>query len=394
MKVDSIGHDFEKKCGVCQEEIHSLIARFHEVPIFLGCASRPKSDDRFLSYEIHQCQRCGLITTNADLSNESYDELHSEAIGDIWERHHNRFADFVCQRIHDDISANTFLEIGPSSNPITKAVGQGSKEVLYLDMLKEVPFELKLHEKYIRGQFPKEAPDKKFHVIIASHVFEHAGDPERFMEGVLDRLEENGDFLISIPNFRHWITHKFWNAITPEHNTYFVEDHLRFLAANAGFRVEVEYFENHSLFACFNKNESVEQIAVGGHLEEDRKMILDWIGFLKDSISIAEQKLTELLSQRNPDAILIAGASHLSQYPILMSPLLKEKVTAVIDNSDFKQGKRLYGTSVVVTKFDAVADAKQPVVIIFSSPYQEEMRDQVLALNPEASIIMSSKDNK
>ena len=100
-----------------------------------------------------------------------------------------------------------------------------------------------------------------------------------------------------------------------------------------------------------------------------------------------ENELQTVLEQEDPETVLIAGASHLSQYPILMSAQIREHVEFVIDNSDHKANKCLYGTNFTCKKFESIQGFQKPLAIVFSSPYQNEMNEQILNLSSNALIL-------
>ncbi len=366
---------------------HQQVISFDDVPVFLGCSTKKRDEDIFVSYKALQCIRCGLITTDANLDELSYAELHSEAIGGIWLRHHDTFAAFCMRKMAYLLKQPSVLEIGPSSNPIVRRIQCEFDSVCYCDMLTELPFALIHNEVYVQARFPEHMDSNRFEIIIASHVFEHADNLNKFLKGALDRLEKNGSVLISIPNFQYWIENKYWNAITPEHNNYPMEEHLRYLAQLCRVEIEIEYFENHSVFAHFKKTEWTDRPFIIFNPSAAEKILLQWVESLQHSIELAENALISAAQKHHFDAVLLAGASHLSQYPILMSHQITQRVTNVIDNSDYKNGKRLYGTKVIVKEFEIIADYIQPAVVIFASPYQNEMSKQVKALNPRAIVL-------
>ena len=77
----------------------------------------------------------------------------------------------------------------------------------------------------------------------------------------------------------------------------------------------------------------------------------------------------------------------MSQYFLLLNPKLEKKVVGVLDNSNIKRGKRLYGTSSYACDFNILAKTKKPTVFLLPSPYAEEMKKQILSINPLSEII-------
>ena len=382
MKVEirALKRTERRGCPLCGNGMPTVVASISDAPFFLGCTTNPKEKDRFASFNVFECQACFLIFTDARLDETAYEELHSEAIGGVWERHHNKFAEFCCKGFGEPIE---ILEIGCSSNPIAKRITSPIKRVAYCDMLPTAPFTLSKNEEYVSAKFPFGKDFGKFDLILASHVFEHSDDMRSFFSSAISLLKPNGKLAISIPNFEEWLKQKYWNAITAEHTIYPFRDHMLRLAMINEAAMETERFESHSLFFCFGKSSG--KASEGGFgMHPNQELVASWCNSIMSSV----QKIEAAISGIGPGKpIFITGASHLSQYPILMSEKIRKCITNVIDNSAWKENKRLYGTGITCKRFEYIKEFGKPAVILMPSPYKEEMRKQILALNPEAEII-------
>jgi hypothetical protein len=62
------------------------------------------------------------------------------------------------------------------------------------------------------------------------------------------------------------------------------------------------------------------------------------------------------------------------------------KINCIIDNSDLKNKKRLYGTPLMVEKLEIIAWKKKVAIVLRATIYQEEIRKQLLELNPNVEI--------
>ena len=380
MEIKIKNETINEICPFCKNEKSKLVAQIDKTPRFLGCTDRPKEEDQFIDFQLFECDKCYLIFTKIITESSDYSELHSEAVGGIWKEHHETLAKYIEEK-SSEIEVNRILEIGPSSSPLTRLMSLNNCEIVYCDMIEKLPFELKENEKYVQGEFPNEDIEGKFDIIFASHVFEHALDTEKFLQSALDLLTEEGKFIISIPNFEHWIGQKFWNGITPEHTIYPFVSHINQLAKMKDVGFEIQEFKKHSIFFTFEKSRNYSEIEIS---EFFPNLAEKWCESILDSVKEVEVQLEE--SSKNA-VVFSAGASHLSQYPILMSEKLREKIAYVIDNSDTKVDKRLYGTEIKDKKFEFIADYENPIVIVFSSPYQSEMIKQIESINSSAKII-------
>jgi len=115
-----------KACPLCKLENSTHHARIEEVPVFLGCVDSPPDEDLFVTYDVYLCRDCGMISTSAIFDEVSYQHLHSEAVGTIWNQHHDALAEFAQTFL--PVNAQ-ILEIGPSSSPISRRLESKIAEV-------------------------------------------------------------------------------------------------------------------------------------------------------------------------------------------------------------------------------------------------------------------------
>ena len=379
-------------CPLCKSENSTHHARIEEVPAFLGCVDSRIEEDQFITYDVFICRDCGMISTSAIFDEVSYQHLHSEAVGTIWNKHHEALAKFTQTFLKENAQ---LLEIGPSSSPISRRLITKPANVTYLDLLDCLPFELESHEQYFKMRFPHREMKFAVNGVIASHVFEHTYDMHEFLLSAANSIGKGESFVISIPNFEKWISNLFWNAITPEHTVYPFVEHLRWLVAEIGLSLSIENYLDHSIFAAFSKQEvqaePIESEELVRLVNKSEQILTTWTKYILSSIQKSERELERSLLHHPHDAVCIAGASHLAQYPILMSPSLRDKVDFVIDNSPSKDGKRLYGTQVFSRRFETLSDYLNPVVIVFRSSYQEEMISQIKSINSRATVITNNE---
>ena len=55
------------------------------------------------------------------------------------------------------------------------------------------------------------------------------------------------------------------------------------------------------------------------------------------------------------------------------------KVESILDNSETKQGKRLYGTNIIVHSPEILKNEKAPVLILKAGIYNQEIKTQILS---------------
>jgi SAM-dependent methyltransferase len=367
LNIDIINTEINKKCFFCDSLDSTLKLKIHDAPLVLGCTTQTVNIDKLISYNVFKCKFCGLVFTDIDLDLEAYSQIHSEAVGKIWHEHHESFSKFVNFKRNSGIR----LEIGPSNNPILR------KNTVFIDMFEKSPFNLFENENYLKGKFPNITLKKKFKTIVASHVFEHSTNPEQFLNKCKNILDDDGNIFLSIPNFEIWINEKYWNGITAEHQIYPTITQIKKICKKLNLHPIFEHFQNHSIFIRIIKGDFIDD-----NIPYDLDVI-KWAESIKSSIYAVEKTLIE----KQVEDLFIIGASHLSQYPIMISKEIKNRIKFVLDNSPNKHGKRLYGTTRVCKSFDVISDFKKPCVLLFNSPYRKEMIEQIKIINNDSTII-------
>lgn len=374
-------------CSSCRGLIPFPFGEIVESPAILGCSqSSDIKQDKFFNFWIYVCSFCGLIQTDTCFNSVGYGIVHSHALGGVWAEHRNRLLEFILEsRVKRLGKIETALEIGPSVSPILRNMSQDILHIQYIDLVDEAPFKLASNEQYEKQHFPSTQLHGKFDLIVASHVLEHAESISGFMEAIKYHLAENGIAVLSIPNFYEWLKNKYWNAITPEHLNYPFVKHIQDLCFRLGLDVEFMYFKLHSVFmrvSCLTKAKLSIKTFQGSNRENTLKMLEDWVIEINSKIAEYEKTIGDTAQE-----VILVGASHLSQYMVLISELIRSRVKIVLDNSLDKHGERLYGTELIVHPFDIVKKFQSPMVIIPYSPYSNEMIAQVLKLNASSKII-------
>lgn len=369
MKIQKQNKLVEKKCFFCITKQSYHVASILDAPMILGCTLDNKNNDSLISYNVYSCKNCKLTFTDAILDEVGYSSVHSEAVGETWSDHHQSFKKFVNSTKMDKI-----LEIGPSINPISR------NNTEFIDFFERCPFNLHESEIYHKGRFPDFHLPKKFSKIIASHVFEHAENPELFLKKCKDLLNTDGTIFISIPNFELWINNKYWNGITPEHQIYPTIEQITQLCDRLNLNVIYEKFKDHSIFFKIQFGSIQKNLTIKTKLKVE-----EWF----DSIIHSIKHIENIIIETNPDQIYLVGASHISQYPLLMSKIIEKKTKYVLDNSTSKHEKRIYGTNCICKPFDFIKNIHNPFIVIFNSPYIEEMKKQLISINKNSQIIYS-----
>lgn len=377
MKITvDIQQETTKDCILCGTPLGKPSVAVHKAPALLGCVETPPSKDIFTDYRICTCPCCSLIQTDVAPSKEQYNFVHSHAVGGIWAKHREALLAFICTHTGDAV--RRVLEIGPSVSPLAHDLK--AKIIRYFDLMESCPFELFAHETYETCFFPSQKPSGTFDLIMASHVLEHSHDLKSFLQAIQGCLATNGVAVLSIPNFRSWINNGYFNAFSREHVVYPYREQITYACSMVGLKATFDSFSTHSLFMALEHDgaEIKSPYSEATRNTDAARWALGMNRIVKhfDSLAI-----------RNEAPLILAGASHLSQYLYLMSDTIAQAAQGVVDNATDKHEKRIYGTKLKAHPFDYIKQFKSPAIIIPPSSYAQEMAQQVLTLNPKARIL-------
>ncbi|EAH5774567.1 class I SAM-dependent methyltransferase, partial [Campylobacter jejuni] len=336
--MNSIKYISRKKCVISNTELEFLSK--DTFPLFCGCVETDLKDDLICEQE-WAISKYGVIQLKNLIPLELlYKNGHnSGTIGELWEEHHKKFADFIVEN-----NPKSILEIGGGHGKLS----QNCLNLLDLNWTIVEPNSKNKYENvdYIDGFFCKEIfNNKKFDTIVHSHTFEHIYDPCKFLEEISFILANGDKMIFSLPNMQKWLRNKFPNCFNFEHTILLSECVLEFLLHKYKFKIlDKKYFKEHSIFYCICKDESInnEKATLKNQYEENKKLFLDMKEYYREKI-VELNKVLENTTKK----VYLFGAHLFSQY-LVFKGLKTNKIVNILDNDLNKQGKRLYGTSFMV----------------------------------------------
>jgi hypothetical protein len=175
---------------------------------------------------------------------------------------------------------------------------------------------------------------------------------------------------------------KYTNCINFEHTVFITEPYIEYLLSKHGFRqIDKKYFqEDHSIFYAYVKDSKVQTIELpDGLYEHNKKLYLDYVDYHKKLITDLNEKMAKI---NKDQSIYLFGAHVFAQYLIEFG-LDTSRIICLLDNDVNKQGKRLYGTNMMVESPRILKDVESPVVILKAGVYTQEISDDILSnINP------------
>jgi len=355
------------------------VAKF---PVFMGCISSPPENDLRVDMDWSISRSSGLIQLNRPLPLDVlYPESHgSGGIGALWDKHHKAFAQFVSRS-----KPKSVLEIGGAHGILAREYKSFGKVPWTIIEPNPSPVE-GCEAKFIKGFFDDNfsAPES-YDTIVHSHVFEHIYEPNQFMQHISQFMSSGQHLIFSLPNMQEMLKRKYTNCINFEHTVFLTEDYVEYLLAKHGFRiVEKEYFrEDHSIFYSTERDSSIKPTPLAPDLyARNLKIYTDYIQYHDELIADLNKRI-----QATDQPVYLFGAHVFAQY-LIVEGLNTARITSLLDNDPAKQGKRLYGTNLMVQSPKVLKEIDRPCVILKAGFYNQEIKEDILKnINPSVTFL-------
>jgi hypothetical protein len=355
----------------------------HEVknfPIFMGCVNTPKVEDFGVDMSWSISRSSGLIQLNKLIPLDVlYPESHgSGGIGALWDKHHKAFAHFL-----NRMSPSAVLEVGGAHGILAREYKQFAK--IPWTILEPNPSPVEgCDARFIKGFFnDKFSFGEDCDAVVHSHVFEHIYEPDQFMGHLAGFMTAGKHLIFSLPNLKVMLERKYTNCINFEHTVFLTEPYVEYLLAKHGFRLlNKEYFmDDHSIFYAAVRDLSVKSIALPlGLYEKNKQLYKDYVTYHEELIQDLNSKMRDATQP-----VYLFGAHVFAQY-LIESGLDASRIVSLLDNDPKKQGKRLYGTNLMVQSPSILREVKNPIVILKAGVYNQEIKADILG-NINSSVV-------
>ena len=352
-----------------------FLYKFDNFPVFMGCTNQSIEKDILVNMQWEISKGSGVIQLNPLLPLDIlYPESHGSGnIGRMWAEHHQEFSKFIQHQ-----SPNSVLEIGGAHGILSREYKK--ENPINWTILEPNPSPAKdVDATFIKGFFDdKFTFDGEIDTIIHSHVFEHVYYPDEFIGHISSFLNNGQNLIFSLPNMEEMLKRKYTNCINFEHTVFITEPYVEYLLSKHGFKqVAKQYFkDDHSIFYAYVKDSNTKTIELPkGLYEHNKKLYLDYVDYHKQLIKDLNAKIDNI-SEDQP--IYLFGAHVFAQYLIEFG-LDISRIICLLDNDTNKQGKRLYGTNMMVESPKVLEDLKNPIVILKAGVYNLEVSDDILS---------------
>lgn len=371
---------FKRNTSVLTKK-ENLEKLFHlsQFPAYAGCVDTPENEDIFLDMDVSICKDTGIIQFDQiPPLNLIYLRPHNDSIGKTWENHHSEFAKFISK-----YPVKKILEVGGGTTKIaSKVIEKDLKKDWTIIDPNMIENNLKqIH--FVRDYFRRDLEiDRNFDAVVHSHTIEHMKDPEQFVKDISNFVKNEGYHIFSFPNMVTYLSKKYLNCLNFEHPQFLAEPFVDVILEKQGFNIiEKKFFkEDHSIFYATQKTQNYANVDFPNKYKEYKKIYLEFINYYEEFTKNINEKLKDFNGK-----VYLFGAHLFSQYLIAFG-LNQEKIIGVLDNSELKIGKRLYGTKFKVFHPDEIKNEKNIALILKVATYRDEILEQIFKINPNVKI--------
>lgn len=350
------------------------ISNIENFPVFIGSTMEDISSDIFHNLTFDICKESGMIQLRDVIdSNIIYSKFHSEAIGKVWSEHHDKLSDIIVKYSDN----KTILEIGGSDSRLAfKSLDKNINIKKWLIVDPNLKSQIN-HKKltYIE-EFFNEDIEEYFDMIVHSHTLEHMTDPKTFLESISKKMKNGNYHIFSVPNLFLYMKNKYSNVLNFEHTLFLTEDIIDYLLNMYDFKIEDKiYYSDHSIFYITKKVENLVKVSKVNFYLNYKKMYKDLIDYYRNFVDEINFKIKNTESD-----IYLFGGHIFSQYLISLG-LDTKNILNIIDNSEIKDGQRLYGTNLIIKMPKNLNFKDNSIVILKAGQYQDEIKKQLLDIN-------------
>ena len=354
--------------------------------VFLKFENMPKSaqlfpdekdvdDEKGIDIIIKQCIWCGLVQTTGEPVHYYRDVIRATGVSkEMREFREKQYADWIKK---NHLEKGKILEVGCGKGEYMTMMESTGCTVVGLENLGvSVDKAAEDGHNVIKGFIENEntvidgAPFDGFYIM---NFLEHIPEPNSFLKGICNNLNDKAVGLVEVPNFDMMIRTSMYSEFIQDHLSYFTIDTLSNLLRLNGFEVLScdSIWYDYIISACVRKRSGIAP------------------SLFTDKQKELKNKVLRYLKQKKAEGKLIAtwGAGHqaLANLSLLgMAPYIEY----VIDSASFKQGRYTPATHVSVYSPQKLKESPVDLVIIMAGGYSQEIKKTLNNEFPNIKIVI------
>lgn len=355
-----------------------------DYPLSLSSIDKDYTNIKTMDMVFEICKETGIIQVrNAPSLNDIYINAHNSSYGKVW---NNLFEEFKI--LINNYNFKTILEIGGGNLMLADKILKNNNKInnyTVYEVNSTIKHTTDTRINFIQEYFTKDTIlDKSYDFIIHSHVLEHVWDPVEFINVISNVLDNNNYHGFIVPNLKSTLTKKYANSLNFEHNFFIIEDYIDVILYNCGLKIlEKKYYLDHSILYITQK-ESISNIISKPYpnlYTENKILAMDWINYNTNTVNNFNSQL-----QYFDGEVYLFGATNFAILLIKLG-LNIDKVVGILDNCKQKQGQKVYGCDFIIQNPVIIQDKEKVAVVLKAASYQEEIKKQLIQLNPNVLII-------
>jgi SAM-dependent methyltransferase len=367
-------------CGSLEKEDLQISDKEIKLPILPICVDTNKEKDILFPIKLSVCNNCGLLYLNEVANPKNlYDIFHSEAIGKVWDEEFDKFSEII----KSNLDTGKILEVGAGTGKLIKRLAGNKLEISAIDPSYSGPSEgIHIYRELFDEKFVVNHT-KEFDAVISEHTIEHFLEFQKYFENTRKVLKDGGLLFTSVPNQEYSFSQGQTNQINLEHTSLCTNLHWIYLHLKHGFSVEsISFHKGHSMQIVSKKLGELPPIKI------NTKEIS--ISMFDNFKRLIKEKLDKVKIRVHSDREnWIFGAANSTQWLFALG-LDESLFEGILDNSDTKKNKRLYGTTLITHKPEEIITENKNNLRIFINlgNYNQEVLEQIKQLNPSIECIL------
>ena len=319
-------------------------------------------------------EKDGFIQLRNTINSEDlYIDTHSNAIGKTWAGAHTIVAEIINQYCNNKCKV---LEIGGATGRLNKIFCDMNGQYLSWEIIEPQPCPIEgCKATFIKGFFPNSISNKKYDIVVHTHVIEHLEDIHSFIKAICKCIKIRGRMIFSLPDMAFLMKNNVTSILNFEHTILITEEFINYLLNIYGFEIEekTQYGNGHSLIYSTVFTGKKKQAIIPDDLYiKNKQMFMDYIQYHKHMIEKWNNKIIKTTKK-----IYLFGA-HISTQYFSAYGLNMDKIEALLDNDTSKQNKRVSGIEKDIYSPKILKNVENVVVIIPNNPYREEIKEDIL----------------
>ena len=341
------------------EEIYTI----KDFPVFCG-----QSDNKniFRSHMSFCISRYGVIQLGELIPLDIlYSHSHNDAYGKTWDLHNIAFSEFLKQYIRN----KRVVEYGSGSGKICEMSSEFTDTWVMVDLN---PINKTLNKNVSSIKCNASEYFDIYDVYIHSHFLEHLYEPYKFIRH-MRKCQIGSMQCFSIPNQKSMMENGFTNSVNFEHTVVLDQEYVESTYLQSGFILkEKMLYGDHSIFYCFERIAYTNQNSIffkeDNLYKRNKELLLGYI----ENINKKANNANDIVGN---ECYNILYAHLFTQFMFELGLSCKNCVN-ILDNSELKIGKELYGYPNI--KIESPQNAnKNLVTIVPSSTYDSEIKQQL-----------------